>query len=83
MIRGQEDQPRHFETPDLERRLPIIPTSSPRAGDARQRTAYLASTLDHHSVVLRRCRGGPAGGSLPDRPTDGLADFEKQLATRA
>src|SRR5258706_9177440 len=71
-----------FETPDLERQIAYYTDVLGLALVTRDNgTAYLASTLDHHSVVLTQ---GAAAAcrrlAFQIAPTDRLADFQKQLA---
>ncbi|HEV7544682.1 MAG TPA: VOC family protein, partial [Reyranella sp.] len=82
MIRVRKISHAAFETPDLERQIAYYTDVLGLALVARDNgTAYLASTLDHHSVVLKQ---GAAAAcrrlAFQIAPSDGLADFEKQLA---
>ncbi len=55
-----------YETPDLEQQVDITPTFSGSSLIAREQDAvYLASTVDHHSVILRN-------GSHPRCPRIGF-----------
>jgi catechol 2,3-dioxygenase-like lactoylglutathione lyase family enzyme len=82
MIRVKKIAHAVYETPDLDRQVEYYTevlglTLVEKAKDV----AYLASTLDHHSVVLRQ--GGQAkcvrlGFQLG--PDDDLGDFQKQTA---
>ncbi|MEX2036848.1 MAG: VOC family protein [Xanthobacteraceae bacterium] len=82
MIRVKKIAHATYETPDLERQVEyyteVLGLTLVEKG---KNAAYLASTLDHHSVVLRQ--GGQAkcvrlGFQLG--PNDDLGDFEKQTA---
>jgi catechol 2,3-dioxygenase-like lactoylglutathione lyase family enzyme len=82
MIRVKKIAHATYETPDLDRLVEYYTevlglTLAEKAKDV----AYLASTLDHHSVVLRQ--GGQAKCvrlGFQVGPDDDLNDFEKQTA---
>jgi catechol 2,3-dioxygenase-like lactoylglutathione lyase family enzyme len=70
-----------FETPDLERQIAYYTNVLGLALVEREKdTAYLASTLDHHSIVLKQ---GAAAAckrlSFQIAPGSDIADFERQL----
>jgi catechol 2,3-dioxygenase-like lactoylglutathione lyase family enzyme len=82
MIRVRRIGHATFETPDLERQIAYYTNVLGLTLVEREKdTAYLASTLDHHSVVLRR--GGAAACkrlSFQIAPGTDLAEFERQLS---
>lgn len=71
-----------YETPDLDQQVDYYTNVLGLTLAAKEKdTVYLASTVDHHSVVLRS--GAQAQCSaigLQIAPTADLDDFEKQLA---
>jgi catechol 2,3-dioxygenase-like lactoylglutathione lyase family enzyme len=81
MIRVRKISHATFETPDLERQIAYYTDVLGLALVARDNgTAYLASTLDHHSVVLKQGAAAVCRRlAFQIAPTDALADFEKQL----
>jgi catechol 2,3-dioxygenase-like lactoylglutathione lyase family enzyme len=82
MIRVRRIGHATFETPDLERQIVYYTNVLGLALVEREKdTAYLASTLDHHSVVLKR---GAAAAcrrlSFQIAPGTDMAELERQLS---
>src|SRR4030095_12148440 len=82
MIRVRRIAHASYETPDVERQGAYYTDVLGLTLVAKEKdAAYLACTLDHHNVVLRR-------GAAPKcvrlgfqiAPTDDLADFERQIS---
>src|SRR5271165_993381 len=82
MIRVRRIGHATFETPDLERQIAYYTDILGLALVEREKdTAYLASTLDHHSVVLKR--GATAACrrlSFQIAPGTDMAELERQLS---
>jgi catechol 2,3-dioxygenase-like lactoylglutathione lyase family enzyme len=84
MIRVRKIAHAGYETPDTERMIAYYTDVIGLSLVAQDKdAAYLASTVDHHSIVLRRgsepkcvCIGFQIG------PNDDLGDFEKQLSAQ-
>jgi catechol 2,3-dioxygenase-like lactoylglutathione lyase family enzyme len=72
-----------FETPDLDRQIAYYTNVLGLTLVEREKdTAYLASTLDHHSVVLKRGAAAQCKRlSFQIAPGTDLAEFERQLST--
>src|ERR1044071_8221317 len=71
-----------YETPDLDQQIEYYTDILGLTLLAKEKdAAYLASTLDHHSVVLRKGdRAGCARLGFQVGPDDDLGAFEKQTA---
>ena len=70
-----------MKRPTSNSRPNITPRSWVDAVAKEKDTAYLASTVDHHSVVLRRgSQGEVRADRFPDRADADLDAFEKQVA---
>src|SRR5262252_2536680 len=82
MIRVRRIAHASYETPDIDRMVAyyteILGLS---LVEQEKNTAYLASTLDHHSIVLRK---GPAPKCVrlgfQISPNIELSEFERQIA---
>ena len=82
MIRVHKIAHATYETPDLDKQTEYYTDILGLTAIAKEKDAvYLASTVDHHSVVLRRGAKAQCVSLAFQIPPDAsLADFEKQVA---
>src|ERR1700730_4997255 len=82
MIRVRRIGHATFETPDIERQIAYYTNVLGLAlVDRDKDAAYLASTLDHHSVVLKQGAAAQCRRlSFQVAPGTDLAEFQRQLS---
>src|ERR1700676_2589634 len=82
MIRVSKIAHASYETPDLDQQTEYYTDILGLSVAAKDKDAvYLASTVDHHSVVLRKCAQAQCMRvGFQIAPDADLGDFEKQVA---